>query len=29
MERAENTNRTTTLQKLAVAMGIDVEQVKD
>ena len=29
MERAENTNRTTTLEKLAVAMGIDVEQVKD
>ncbi len=29
MERAENTNRTATLKKLAVAMGLDVEQVKD
>lgn len=29
MERAENTNRTATLEKLAAAMGLDVEQVKD
>jgi len=29
MERAENTNRTATLEKLAAAMGLTVEQVKD
>ena len=29
MERAENTNRTATLEKLATAMGLNVEQVKD
>jgi len=29
MERTENTNRTATLEKLAFAMGLNVEQVKD
>lgn len=29
MERAENTNRSTTLEKLASAMGLSVEQVRD
>ena len=29
MERAENTNRTATLEKLATAMGLSIEQVKD
>jgi DNA-binding XRE family transcriptional regulator len=29
MERAENPNRTATLEKLAVALGLSVEQVRD
>jgi DNA-binding XRE family transcriptional regulator len=29
MERAENTNRTATLEKLALAMGVSVGQVQD
>lgn len=29
MERAENTNRTATLEKLAAAMNLAVEQVRD
>lgn len=29
MERAENSNRTTTLEKLSVAMGLSIEQVRD
>lgn len=29
MERAENPNRTATLEKLAAAMGLSVEQIRD
>lgn len=29
MERAENTNRSATLEKLALAMGLSVDQVRD
>jgi predicted transcriptional regulator len=29
MERAENTNRTATLEKLALALGVSVAQVQD
>lgn len=29
MERAENPNRTATLEKLAAAMGLSIEQLKD
>jgi DNA-binding XRE family transcriptional regulator len=29
MERAENTNRTATLEKLALALGVSVGQVQD
>jgi hypothetical protein len=29
MERAENTNRTATMEKLALALGVSVAQVQD
>jgi DNA-binding XRE family transcriptional regulator len=29
MERTENTNRTKTLEKLATALGVSIEQLKD